>query len=242
VSDSLIYTRRMTPRQRARDRLPELVEAALHVFTMRGYRATQMADIAREMGVSEAALYRYVDGKEGLFLLVVRQALLKEEPSGDELPISSPTLEATLKEITEHIRREPLPVRLRQALHGRHREDPETEFEQVVRELFSLAGETRQAVDMIERSARELPELAEMISTELRAPLLAALSTYLSRRSRSGVLRTTPDSSVTARLIIETVMWFARHRFSDPQGEAILGSLAEETVVDILVHSLAPTA
>ncbi len=40
-----------------------------------------MADIAREMGVSEAALYRYVDGKEGLFLLVVRQALLQEEPS-----------------------------------------------------------------------------------------------------------------------------------------------------------------
>ena len=61
----IIYTPDMTPRQRARDRLPELVEAA-RVFTTRGYRATQMADIAKEMGVSEAALYRYVDGKEGL--------------------------------------------------------------------------------------------------------------------------------------------------------------------------------
>lgn len=242
MSGSLIYTPDMTPRQRARDRLPELVEAALGVFTMRGYRATQMADIAKEMGVSEAALYRYVDGKEGLFLLVVRQALLKEKPSGDELPISSPTLEATLEEITEHIRREPLPLRLRQALHSRRHEDPEIELEEVVRELFSLAGETRQAVDMIGRSARELPELAEMVSIELRAPLLAALSGYLSRRARSGALRTTPDATVTARLIIETVMWFARHRFSDPAGEAIPGPLAEETVVDILVHSLTPTA
>ena len=70
---------------------------------------------------------------------MVRQALLKEEPSGDELPISSPALEATLKEITEHIRREPLPLRLRQALHSRH-EDPEIELKEVVRELFSLAG------------------------------------------------------------------------------------------------------
>ncbi len=81
-----------------------------------------------------------------------------------------------------------------------------------------------------------------MVSIELRAPLLAALSGYLSRRARSGALRTTPDATVTARLIIETVMWFARHRFSDPAGEAIPGPLAEETVVDILVHSLTPTA
>ncbi len=36
VNDSLIYTLNMTPRQPARDRLPELVEAALRVFTVRG--------------------------------------------------------------------------------------------------------------------------------------------------------------------------------------------------------------
>jgi AcrR family transcriptional regulator len=44
-----------------------------------------MSDVAQEAGLSEAALYRYVDGKEGLFVLAIRHALLLEPlPAKDD--------------------------------------------------------------------------------------------------------------------------------------------------------------
>ena len=213
----------------------------MRVFTRQGYRASQMADIAREMGVSEAALYRYVDSKEGLFHLVVRQALLLEALHDDTLPLASPPLEVTLKEIRARITGIGGTGRLEEALHRRRVDDPRRELEGIVRELFALMASTREALDMIERSARELPELAELANVELRRPVLDALTSYLERRGRGGYLRQTPHPAATARLIVETVSWFARHRFSDPDGARINDQAAEETVVDALVHAFAPT-
>src|SRR5580692_10300693 len=85
------------------ERLPELIAAAVRVFTREGYRAARMSAVAAEMGVSEAALYRYVDGKEALFVLAIRHALLLEDlPSGD-LPLTSAPLPDTVREVREFI-------------------------------------------------------------------------------------------------------------------------------------------
>ena len=62
----------MAGKRDAHERLPELIAAAVRVFTREGYRAARMSAVAAEMGVSEAALYRYVDGKEGLFVQVLQ--------------------------------------------------------------------------------------------------------------------------------------------------------------------------
>ena len=42
--------------------------------------------------------------------------------------------------------------------------------------------------------------------------------------------------------MLETLTWFARHRFSDPDGAAIPADLAAETAVDALVHALIPAS
>src|SRR6202012_766217 len=90
VNDSLTsIIRGMTGKRDAHERLPELIAAAVRVFTREGYRSARMSDVATEMGLSEAAIYRYVEGKEGLFVLAIRHALLLEDmPTGD-LPLSS---------------------------------------------------------------------------------------------------------------------------------------------------------
>jgi len=121
-------------------------------------------------------------------------------------------------------------------------EDPAAEFESVMRELFTLETQTREAADMIERSARELPELADLLNGGLRRPVLAALTEYLGSRARSGALRATPDAAATARLVLETLTWFARHRHWDPEGAAIPEDLAADTAVDALIHALVPHA
>jgi AcrR family transcriptional regulator len=214
----------------------------MRVFVSQGYRAAQMADIAKEMGVSEAALYRYVDGKEALFRLVIREAFFLETIVDEDLPLSSPPFDVTLKEIREHIESIMPPPALQAALQRRRVRDPGAELEEIVRELFGLTAQTRRATDMIERSARELQSLAELVDVVLRRPLLEAMTAYISARTRARQLRATPDAAATARLVVETVTWFARHRMHDPDGAAISDTLAEETVVDVLVHALVVSA
>jgi AcrR family transcriptional regulator len=229
----------MTGKRDAHERLPELIAAAVRVFTREGYRAARMSAVAAEMGVSEAALYRYVDGKEGLFVLAIRHALLLEDlPSGD-LPLTAVPLQDTIREVREFIA-EVVPFGTLATALAETTAEPAKELENIVRELYELESRTREAADMLERSARELPEMADLLNTGFRGPVLAALTQYLDNRAAAGLLRRTPDSAAAARLVLETVTWFARHRYSDPYGAAISDQQAENTVVDALLHALVP--
>ena len=230
----------MTGKRDAHERLPELIAAAVRVFTREGYRSARMSDVAAEMGLSEAAIYRYVGSKEGLFVLAIRHALLLEDLPAGDLPLSPAPLAATVAEAREFIA-EVVPFgALAEALSGPGAGDTAAEFEKILRELFELESRTREAADMLERSARELPEMADLLNAGIRAPILAALTEYLAARAEAGTLRCTPDTAATARLVLETLTWFARHRFSDPDGAAIPVGVAADTAVDALVHALVP--
>src|ERR1700728_730029 len=150
----------MTGKRTAHERFPEVIAAAVRVFATDGYRSARMSDVAREAGVSEAALYRYVDGKEGLFVLAIRHALLLEDLPAGDLPITAVPLSETVREVREFIA-EVVPFgTLADALSGSapSAEGAAAELEKILRELYDLEYRTREAVDMLERSARELPE------------------------------------------------------------------------------------
>ncbi len=235
----------MTGKRSVHERFGEVIAAAVRVFTRDGYRAARMSDVAREAGLSEAALYRYVEGKEGLFVLAIKHALLledmpPEEGPGAEFPLRPPSLARMILQVREFVAAEVPFGSLAAALAGPESDDPAEELEAVMRELFILETQTREAADMIERSARELPELADLLNTGLRKPVLGTLAEYLERRAGSGALRRTPDTEATARLVLETLTWFARHRHSDPYGAAIPDELAEDTAIDALIHALVP--
>ena len=238
----------MTAKRSAHERFPEVIAAAVRVFARDGYRSAHVRDVAHEAGLSEAAIYRYVDSKEGLFVLAIRHALLLEPLPGEDdpagaFPLKAPLLAEMIVQAREFVAAAVPFGSLAQALRRTEPDDPDdpaAEFESIVRELFSLEEQTRQAADMIERSARELPELADLLNSGLRGPVLEALTGYLGSRARTGRLRSTPDTAATARLVLETLTWFARHRHSDPYGAAIPDRVAQETAVDALLHALVP--
>jgi AcrR family transcriptional regulator len=222
-----------------------VIAAAVRVFARDGYRTAHMSDVAREAGLSEAALYRYVGGKEGLFVLAIRHALLLEPlPGADEqdgvFPLTAPPLAEMIRQARDFVAAEVPFGALADALREDDPADPAGELALIVRELFALEEQTAQAADMIERSARELPELADLLNAGLRRPVLDALASYLDNRAKTGSLRRTPDTAATARLVLETLTWFARHRHSDPYGAAIPSALAQATAVDALLHALVP--
>ena len=49
--------------------------------------------------------------------------------------------------------------------------------------------------------------------------------------------RPVPDTTAAARLILETIAFFALHRHYDPDPTAMDDALAEATVVDALVNA-----
>lgn len=230
----------MTGKRTAHQRFPEVLAAAVRVFTRDGYKSAHMSAVAREAGLSEAALYRYVDGKESLFVLAIRHALLLEDLPAGQFPLKAPSLAEMIEEARVFVA-DAVPFgSLAEALGDDDTDDPAGELETITRELFTLEFATREAADMIERSARDLPDLADLLNEGFRAPVISALTDYLGRRAKTGKLRATPDTAASARFVLETLTWFARHRFSDPYGAAIDGRAAEDTAVDALLHALVP--
>ena len=125
-----------------------MIAAAVRVFARDGYRSAHMSDVAREAGLSEAALYRYVDGKEGLFVLAIRHALLLEPLPGEgdqggEFPVTVPSLAEMIGQAREFVAAEVPFGALAQALRtgdpgdSAGRDDPAGELQLIMRELFA---------------------------------------------------------------------------------------------------------
>lgn len=62
-------------RRRAEARPDELLDAALEMFSARGYAATRMEDIAARAGVSKGSVYRYFASKQALMEGLVARAI-----------------------------------------------------------------------------------------------------------------------------------------------------------------------
>jgi len=63
--------------QRRKEARPaEILEAALVVFSQKGFAAARLDEVAKRAGVSKGTLYLYFDGKEALFEAVVRSAIV----------------------------------------------------------------------------------------------------------------------------------------------------------------------
>jgi AcrR family transcriptional regulator len=233
----------MPPRPSVADRLPELVDAATAVFAEKGYKATQMADVAAAMRVAPGSLYNYVEGKEGLFALCLDSMLREGPPPEVTLPFATPPLDVTLQRLDERARALLQLPALSAALAGDQlpaRAGAEEELAAVVAELYDLIGRTRHATDMIERSARDLPALAELLYLEWRRPLINRIRAYLQARMDSGQFRPVDDLKVAAVFLLETVTWSASSRFHDPYGRKLDDASTKSTIIDLIVGTFMP--
>lgn len=226
-------------RTRPADRVASLIDAAIRVFCRKGFRRAHMADIAREMGVSPGLLYNYVESKEALFYLVVDQGFGQESVEETlELPVKTPAPGAIVKRIAERFRTAGAMPALAAAIRRPRADDPRGELEEVVRALYAMVLRSATATTMIERSALELPGLADLFYRRMRSSVVERLSRLIESRAEARQYRRVPHPAVAARLIIETITWFARNRLGDPASESITDKAAEETVVDFIVNSL----
>ncbi|HVA80850.1 MAG TPA: TetR/AcrR family transcriptional regulator, partial [Candidatus Binataceae bacterium] len=216
-----------------------LINAAIRVFSLKGFRRAQMADIAREMGVSPGLLYNYVESKEALFYLVIDQGF-SNPPLGEPrpLPVRNPPPGAIVKRIAEHFLKEAATPALSAALKLPRAEDPGVELEAIVRELYGNIYRTAYVTTMLDRSALDMPELAEFFYGRMRGGAISMLTSLIGSRAAAGQFRRVPHPAVAARLILETITWPARNRRGDPNSQDIDDESAEETTIDFIVNAL----
>jgi len=220
------------------DRMAQLIRASVQVFIDSGYRRTQMADVAAALGVAKGTLYLYVESKEALFDLAARYAD-SAPPEDLALPIRTPKASETLRFVRERLASNRAPTALLAALERRRPANTRAELAAIVGELYDLLARNRNGIKLLDSSARDNPELANLWFRGARHGLLALLTQYLEDRFRRKLLRTVPDAAVTARLILETLVFWAVHRHWDAAPQAVPDNVAKQNVVHFIMAALA---
>jgi AcrR family transcriptional regulator len=227
------------PRATPPDRWERLIDAATQVFVAQGYRRTQMADVADALGVAKGTLYLYVESKEALFDLVVRAAdaprPLRLPPS---LPLRTPKPGTTLRYVRDRLAAGGRLATLTAALQRKRRSDAGAELRGICEEIYAVLSSNRHGIQLIDRSARDQPELAALWFEGSRGGLVQLLAEYLRRRIGQGALRAVPDVDAAARLILETLAFWAVHRHWDSHPQPIGDEVARDTAVTFVVSAL----
>ncbi|MFN0247392.1 MAG: TetR/AcrR family transcriptional regulator [Kofleriaceae bacterium] len=221
------------PRRRPPDRLEQILEAATRVFARSGLDKTKMSDVAAEAGVSHGTLYLYVESKEALFRLLLDRGL-GAAPAPSALPLKSPSASALATRMEEAIAANFALPKLDTALKRRAVKDAASELADVIDEFYERTLVTRQAADVVERSARDVPELAAVFYGKVRNDLFGRMERLITRRIASGHYRD-HDARVLARMIIESVTTFARHIYNDVEPPAFDLASARSVIVRTLV-------
>lgn len=240
MNERFIHILGPVPASTADERLDQLLRAATRVFARAGFRRTQMADVAAELGMSVGTIYRHAESKEALF----HACLVAASPAGPDLsdrrPLPTPTNEETVAVIHAGLRAIRRGSVLGQVLRVEEPEDIVAELSAVIGDLHDRTRDSRRFQALVEGSAQDRPELFDAFFVDMRRPALDALRTYLERRISTGHLRPVPDVATTARLVNETQSWFARNLYGDPDTDDVDRDLARATVIDVLVNGLLP--
>ncbi len=200
----------MSPRITPENRIPDIVRAAIAVFSRKGYRLTQMEEIAEEAEVSKATLYYYFKSKAHLFQYVLQNS----NPEGDgDMPSpesSQPKSERDLLLLLKRRLKEGSRLEKLNGFLSRKAEEVDlaSEIAQILEELWDITERNRIQIVILEKSAFEFPELAEIYDKYARRQVLHQLEEYLAARIAQGTIRSLQSIPATARFVTESLAWF----------------------------------
>ena len=226
-------------RTRTPGRLEHILEAGAQLFIAKGYRLTRIADVAAQAGVAPATVHLYAATKPSLFDLAIRRELRDPTVRHEPLPYHAPSPRACVDRIWQRLLASAdFPV-LRSITHMVPPQGADAELRDIAREAYRWLGDHRRAIMIIERCASDWPELASLFALQFRREFLNRLTAFIDRRARQGVLRRTPDAAIAARVVLESITYFAVRRHETLENSMNV-ALAEEVVLDMIGAALHP--
>ncbi len=227
------------PRLIAPDRFEQLIRCATDLFIADGYRRAQMEDVAQALGVAKGTLYGYVDGKATLFDACVRCADGHEPlPEPSRLPLQAPKPGSTVASVQARLLKEVSDLELLAALTRNVSSGAADELKSIISDLYTRMSRNRFGIKLVDRCAKDQPELAAVWFGQGRSGQNLALAQYLELRAAKGLLRRVPNTQVAARTVLETIAFWAVHRHWDPSPQSVDEASVQAAVVDQLLHGL----
>ena len=213
--------------------LAEIADAAVRVFTEKGFRSGGISDVADALGLSHGAPYTYADSKQALLYLALLRAIRPDAVNELAIPVTAPPV-ADIVALLQSWTAEQTAL----AVEGQA-------FDQglgaLVDTLYGFIEHNRRVLQLIPQCAADLPELAQWFFVQQRRGTLQRIGDYLREQIELGALRPVPDVPAAARFIVETIAWFAMHRHTDPDSAMLDDDTCRRTVRDLLVAAFLPT-
>lgn len=200
-----------------------------------GYRQARIDVIAQRAGVSVGTVYRYVEGKEALFELVVRHAAGDMAVMAAPKPFRAGQAAALVLPLRTRLTAAAPLDRLRVAVSSDCPMDGAGEFAAIVRAVYHWYVSYGDVLSLIAQCARDRPELAAM-DDALRRDLHALLTRYVDRRMAAGMIRSLPDANLVARAVTTNCAAFAAER------DVSRGSVATHDATEVTLVSLMSSA
>lgn len=222
-------------RTRKPGRLGDIAAAARSVFIRQGYRLTQMADVAREAGVSAGALYSYVAGKEALLELALAE-VLGQVPAADQ-PFTAKGFRELGATLGERLRAAVTWPELEAAIAG-----PVIDAgvcDRIVGELFDLVSEHRHLIWLLDRCAGEVPELSGQYEAVVRGRYIADFTTFVGMAPVAAGWRGEAVAA-RARALMEMTVWMGMHRRRDRRPPDVSEAEARAAALGIARAALLP--
>lgn len=199
-------------RRRAEARPDEMLDAALAVFSEKGFAATKVDEVARRAGVSKGTVYLYFPSKEALIEGIVRRAV-------------APIADQAAPDMAQFGGDPRLPIAM---LIGSLRD--------LLKDPKNLA-----LPRLILREVMNFPVLAELYRREVLAKVIPALTALVARGVETGHLRRV-DPEMTVRSIVGPILAHVAlsEVFGMAPEDGLALDRLVENHLDILFHGLTP--
>jgi AcrR family transcriptional regulator len=219
----------------------EVADAAVKVFTNKGFRPAGISDVSAALGLSHGALYTYVDSKQALLYLALLRAIRPDAVNALKIPVTAPPPQEIVKLVEAWAEQTAVPA-FPPARDRPAARPVDQELGDIIDALYGFIERHRQVLKLVARCAADLPELAQWYFVQRRRATLEQLGEYLRHRISSGQLPPVPDVPAAARFIVETIAWFAMHRHGDPDSAMLDDAACRRTVRHLLLAAFLPAA
>lgn len=205
--------------------LIEIANAAVTYITRHGYKQTQMAGLAKEIGVSAGTLYTYVENKEALLHLAAEFLIDPAPLEQASLPFKGyPRSELVEKFIKAVLDRAQWLI-LKNAL-AENRTDPET-LRLIGDEVYGLIDTHGRSILFLDRLANEIPEFTSVHMDSVRGGFTGDLVMLL---LKAGSKHGPYGTGIIARAATEGISWSAMHRHHEGMARQPIGDLTEADI------------
>ena len=164
--------------------LAEVADAAVKVFTDMGFRRAGISDVSAALGLSHGALYTYVDSKQALLYLALLRTIRPDAIAALPLPVTAPPSDDIVALLESWV--------VSQAgSYATGSSDLDSwpadqGLGAIIDALYGFIERNRRALQLIERCAADLPELANWFFVQRRRATLEQIGEYLRKRIQSG--------------------------------------------------------